>query len=107
MITLDRVLIDHLVYAVPSLPAAIADVAERFGVRAQAGGKHTGLGTHNAREAISSVKTGEDSGFWESWVHHSPPNPPRSPDPPGKEPRTGLRGSGPGLSPADDLRDAL
>ena len=52
MITLDRVLLDHLVYAVPSLPAAIADVAERFGVRAQAGGKHTGLGTHNALLAL-------------------------------------------------------
>ena len=52
MITLDRVLIDHLVYAAPSLPAAIADVAERFGVRAQAGGKHIGLGTHNALLAL-------------------------------------------------------
>ena len=45
-------LIDHLVYAAPSLPAAIADVAERFGVRAQAGGKHIGLGTHNALLAL-------------------------------------------------------
>jgi hypothetical protein len=52
MITLDRVLIDHLVYAVPSLPAAIADIEERFGVRAQAGGKHIGLGTHNALLAL-------------------------------------------------------
>jgi hypothetical protein len=52
VITLERVLIDHLVYAVPSLPAAIADVAERFGVRAQAGGKHVGLGTHNALLAL-------------------------------------------------------
>ena len=53
MITLDRVLIDHLVYAVPSLPAAMADVAERFGVRAQAGGKHIGLGTRNALLALA------------------------------------------------------
>jgi hypothetical protein len=52
MITLDRVLIDHLVYDVPSLPWAIADVAERFGVRARAGGKHIGLGTHNALLAL-------------------------------------------------------
>ena len=52
MITLDRVLIDHLVYAVPSLPAAIADVAERFGVRAHPGGKHVGLGTRNALLAL-------------------------------------------------------
>jgi Glyoxalase-like domain len=42
------VLIDHLVYAVADLPAAVADVEERFGVRAQTGGKHIGLGTHNA-----------------------------------------------------------
>jgi hypothetical protein len=46
------VLIDHLVYAVPDLPAAVADVAERSGVRAQAGGKHIGLGTHNALLAL-------------------------------------------------------
>jgi len=52
VITLDGVLIDHLVYAVPSLPAAIADVAERSGVRAQAGGKHVGRGTHNALLAL-------------------------------------------------------
>ena len=52
MITLDHVLIDHLVYAVPSLPAAVTDVEERFGVRAQAGGRHIGLGTHNALLAL-------------------------------------------------------
>jgi hypothetical protein len=46
------VLIDHLVYAVPSLPAAVAEVAERLGVRAQAGGRHIGLGTHNALLAL-------------------------------------------------------
>jgi len=46
------VLIDHLVYAVPDLQAAVADVAERFGVRAQSGGKHIGLGTHNALLAL-------------------------------------------------------
>ena len=45
-------LIDHLVYGVPDLPAAVADVEERFGVRAQAGGKHIGLGTHNALIAL-------------------------------------------------------
>ena len=52
IVTLGRVLIDHLVYAVPRLPAAVADVAERFGVRAQAGGNHLGLGTHNALLAL-------------------------------------------------------
>lgn len=45
-------LIDHLVYAVPSLPAAATEIAERLGVRAQAGGKHIGLGTHNALLAL-------------------------------------------------------
>jgi hypothetical protein len=45
-------MIDHLVYAAPDLAAAIADVAERFGVRARAGGKHVGLGTHNALLAL-------------------------------------------------------
>jgi hypothetical protein len=46
------VLIDHLLYAVPSLPAAATEIAERLGVRAQAGGKHIGLGTHNALLAL-------------------------------------------------------
>ncbi|MGO8888294.1 MAG: VOC family protein [Streptosporangiaceae bacterium] len=41
-------LVDHLIYAAPDLAAAVADLEERFGVRAQAGGKHIGLGTHNA-----------------------------------------------------------
>jgi hypothetical protein len=46
------VLIDHLVYAVPDLRAAVVDLAERFGVRAKAGGRHTGRGTHNALLAL-------------------------------------------------------
>ncbi len=45
-------LIDHLVYAVPDLRAAVADVEERLGVRAHDGGRHTGLGTHNALLAL-------------------------------------------------------
>ena len=47
-------LIDHLVYAAPDLSAAVADIEERFGVRAQAGGKHIGLGTHNALLALGA-----------------------------------------------------
>lgn len=47
-------LIDHLVYAAPDLAAAVGDVEERFGVRAHAGGKHIGLGTHNALLALGS-----------------------------------------------------
>lgn len=40
--------LDHLVYAVPDLAAAVADLEDRLGVRAAPGGKHEGLGTHNA-----------------------------------------------------------
>src|SRR6516164_6663288 len=57
-------------------------------------------GTRAHREATGPLKSGVDSGFWVSFVHHSPPNPPRSPDPPRKEPRMGLRGlEGEGRSP--------
>jgi hypothetical protein len=45
-------LIDHLIYRAPDLADAVADVEERFGVRARAGGKHIGLGTHNALLAL-------------------------------------------------------
>jgi Glyoxalase-like domain len=45
-------LIDHRIYAAPDLTAAVADLEARFGVRAQAGGRHTGLGTHNALLAL-------------------------------------------------------
>ncbi len=40
--------VDHLVYAAPSLDAGIEAMAERLGVTAAYGGKHTGIGTHNA-----------------------------------------------------------
>ena len=45
-------MIDHLIYAAPDLAAAVADLEDRFGVRAQAGGRHPGLGTHNALLAL-------------------------------------------------------
>ena len=47
-------LIDHLVYAAPDLAAAVAEVEERLGVRAQAGGKRIGLSTHNALLALGT-----------------------------------------------------
>jgi hypothetical protein len=41
-------MVDHLVYGVPDLEAGIADLERRLGVRAAAGGRHPGRGTHNA-----------------------------------------------------------
>jgi hypothetical protein len=41
-------MLDHIVYAVPDLDTAIADLEHRLGIRATPGGKHTGIGTHNA-----------------------------------------------------------
>ena len=40
--------LDHLVYAVPDLTRAMDDFERRLGVRPAAGGRHEGLGTHNA-----------------------------------------------------------
>jgi hypothetical protein len=40
--------IDHLVLAVPDLDDAIADFEHAHGVRPAIGGRHAGLGTHNA-----------------------------------------------------------
>src|SRR5215472_2605564 len=45
-------LIDHLIYKAPDLAGAVADLEERLGVRAQAGGQHIGRGTHNALLAL-------------------------------------------------------
>jgi len=45
-------LIDHLIYRAPDLAGAVAEVEERLGVRAQAGGRHIGRGTHNALLAL-------------------------------------------------------
>lgn len=41
-------LVDHLVYAAPDLDTAVADLEGQLGVRATAGGRHVGVGTHNA-----------------------------------------------------------
>lgn len=40
--------IDHLVYAVPDLAAAVVDIEQRFGVAPSPGGAHLGRGTFNA-----------------------------------------------------------
>ncbi len=40
--------LDHLLLGVPNLEAGIAWVEEKTGVKAMPGGRHPGLGTHNA-----------------------------------------------------------
>lgn len=40
--------VDHIIYAVPDLEAAIEAIERRLWVRAVLGGKHPGAGTHNA-----------------------------------------------------------
>jgi hypothetical protein len=40
--------VDHLLLGVPNLEEGIAWVEEKTGVRAEIGGRHPGLGTHNA-----------------------------------------------------------
>lgn len=40
--------VDHLLLGVPNLEEGIAWVAEKTGVKAAIGGRHPGLGTHNA-----------------------------------------------------------
>ena len=41
-------MLDHVVYAVPDLDAAVDDLERRLGVRATLGGRHPGRGTYNA-----------------------------------------------------------
>ncbi len=47
--------LDHLVYGVASLEAGADSLAGSFGIRATAGGKHLGRGTHNALISLGNV----------------------------------------------------
>lgn len=40
--------LDHLIWAVPDLDDGVREMEERTGVRAAYGGRHPGVGTHNA-----------------------------------------------------------
>ncbi len=46
--TISGVDVDHVVYGAPDLDAGVRTIEQLLGVRAEAGGKHVGLGTHNA-----------------------------------------------------------
>jgi Glyoxalase-like domain len=41
-------MLDHLIFGVPVLEDGVRQLERQFGVRAQPGGRHQGLGTHNA-----------------------------------------------------------
>jgi hypothetical protein len=45
---------DHLVYAVPDLAVATAELHTKLGVAPTAGGRHEGVGTHNAILALGA-----------------------------------------------------
>lgn len=46
--------VDHLIYGAPDLQTGVEQIERLLGVRASIGGKHIGLGTHNALISLGS-----------------------------------------------------
>lgn len=52
----DQLELDHLVYGVPNLAEAIVEFQNRLGVAPREGGRHEGMGTHNAILPLNDTK---------------------------------------------------
>ncbi|WP_298746141.1 VOC family protein [uncultured Serinicoccus sp.] len=100
--------LDHLVYAVPDLDAAVEELRQRTGVAAAPGGAHVGRGTRNALVAL------RHSGSTAAYLELLAPDP-EQPDVPPERTMLGVGRLGAGHSPVGyawavrpaDLDDAV